>query len=71
MITVYSTNPPCPKCKVLEKKLDEAGIEYEIINDVEKIKAKGYGNCYMPLVEAEGRVMDFSDAVKWVNAKGD
>ncbi len=71
MITVYSTNPPCPKCRVLEKKLDVAGIEYNIVDDVEEIKAKGYGNRYMPLVEADGQIMEFADAVKWVNRKGD
>lgn len=70
MITVYSTNPPCPKCRVLEKKLNDAGIKYDIVDDVEKIKAKGFGNRYMPLVEVDGQVMEFADAVKFANGKG-
>lgn len=71
MVTVYSTNPPCPKCRVLEKKFDELGIEYKVIDDVEKIKAKGYGDRYMPLVEAGGQILEFADAVKWANKEGD
>lgn len=71
MITVYSTEPPCPKCRVLEKKLDEAGIKYDIVNDADEIKAKGYGNRYMPLLEVDGQIMEFADAVKWANGKGD
>lgn len=70
MITVYSTNPPCPKCKVLKKKLDDAGIEYEVVDDVGKIIEKGYGNRYMPLVEADGQIMDFAASIKFVNEKG-
>ncbi|MCX4355809.1 MAG: hypothetical protein OSJ43_06245 [Oscillospiraceae bacterium] len=70
MITVYSTNPPCPKCKVLKKKLDEAGIEYTVVDDVDKIIEKGYGNRYMPLVENDGQIMDFAASIKFVNEKG-
>lgn len=70
MIIVYSTNPPCPKCRVLEKKLNDADIEYEFVDDIEKIKEKGYGNRYMPIVEVDGQVMEFADAVKFLNGKG-
>ncbi len=70
MITIYSTEPPCPKCKVIEKKLNQVGIEYDIINDAEQIKRKGYGNRFMPLVEVDGKLMEFAEAVKWANEKG-
>lgn len=69
-MTVYSTNPPCPKCRVLEKKLTEAGIDYEVVDEADKIKEKGYGNCYMPLLEVDGQIMNFTEAVKFVNGRG-
>ena len=39
-IVLFSTK--CPRCNVLEKKLQQKNISYEEVNDVEIMKEKGY-----------------------------
>ena len=63
---VYTTNPPCPKCKVLKKKLDEANIKYGVFDDVEEMIKMGFENVPMMKVD-EKIVLDFSEAIKWIN----
>ena len=62
-IVLYSTN--CPKCIVLEKKLTQKNIEFEVINDVKAIRKLGYLTA--PLLEVNGKIMDFKEAVDWIN----
>lgn len=61
-VTLYSTH--CPKCKVLELKLKQKNINYEEINDVEIMKAKGFMSA--PKLEVDGAVYEFKDAVEWI-----
>lgn len=58
---LYSTN--CPKCKVLEKKLDSIGIDYKIITDENLMISKGFTSA--PMLEVDGLLMDFGNAVRW------
>lgn len=63
-ITVYSTDPPCPKCKVLEKKLDEAGIKYDVINDTDTLKSIGFE--YFPVMKIDNTILNFKQAIDWI-----
>lgn len=54
----------CPRCKVLKMKLDQKGIEYENITDIEVMKAKGFQEA--PKLEIDGVVYDFKEAVEWI-----
>ena len=54
----------CPRCKVLKMKLDQSGIEYENVNDIEVMKAKGSAEA--PKLEVDGVVMNFKEAVEWI-----
>ena len=65
MNILYSTN--CPKCKVLETKLKSKNIEFEICNDVDLMLSKGIQQA--PYLEVDNELMDFSNAIKWVNEK--
>lgn len=65
MIKLYSTH--CPQCNALETKLQRAGIEYEICDDRELMLARGFKAA--PILETEEGVMNFSQAIKWVNSK--
>ena len=65
MNILYSTN--CPKCKVLETKLKNKNIEFEICNDVNLMLSKGIQQA--PYLEVDNELMDFSNAIKWVNEK--
>lgn len=50
---------------VLEKKLEKKGIEYTVVEDAETINSMGYAS--VPLLEVEGKVMEFVEANSWVN----
>ena len=63
MIILYTTG--CPRCHVLETKLKQKNIEYVECNDVEEMEKKGISS--VPCLDVEGDLMDFGNAVKWVN----
>lgn len=65
MITLYTTH--CPKCIVLEKKLEQKAIEFEICEDQDLMVEKGFMSA--PMLEVDGEVLDFTKAVAWVNEK--
>jgi glutaredoxin len=54
----------CPRCKVLKAKLDQKGIKYENINDVEVMKAKGFTEA--PKLEVGEVIYDFKEATEWI-----
>lgn len=67
MIRLYSTH--CPKCKVLEKKLQSKNIEFEIKDtkeDIDYLISKGYRSA--PILEVDEVFYKFEDANKFVNA---
>ena len=66
MITLYTID--CPKCKILEKKLEQANIKYETCKDTNIMTEKGFD--FMPVLDVDGQVMNFGEAVKWVNERG-
>ena len=63
-VVLYSTH--CPRCNVLEKKLQQKNIVYEEINDVEIMKEKGY--LTVPILEVDGKSMNFKEAFNYVNS---
>lgn len=64
MIKLYSTH--CPQCNTLEIKLNRAGIEYEICDDKEVMAALGLKAA--PALDIGDQILNFSQAVKWVNS---
>lgn len=62
-VIFHSTH--CPKCKVLEMKLQKKGIKYEENNDVEAMIAKGL--TMAPALEVDGVILGFAEANKWIN----
>lgn len=62
-VILYTTH--CPKCKVLTAKLKAKGVDYEEVTDIEIMKNKGFMSA--PMLEVDGKVMGFAEAVKWVN----
>lgn len=61
-VILYSTN--CPKCNVLEKKLNSSGIDYEVVTDVEIMERKGFQTA--PMLEVGDDIKDFKEAVDWL-----
>ena len=60
----------CPKCKVLEKKLKDKNVTFDVVDDTETILDVGRKNKIMsaPILEDDnGNVLNFENAVKFVN----
>ena len=64
-IILYSTG--CPKCNVLEAKLNSKGINYEVCRDIEIMRSKGMMTA--PNLEVDGKLMDFGAAIRWINTE--
>ena len=62
-IILHSTR--CPKCKILETKLNQKNIEYTENNNVDLMLEKGFTT--VPMLEVDGEVMDFKSANDWIN----
>lgn len=62
-IVMYSTG--CPKCRVLEAKLNAKGIEYTVCNDVVEMERLGFST--VPVLSVDGQNYEFSEAVKYIN----
>jgi len=66
MIKLYSND--CPKCKILKRKLDEAGVECEVVSDVDRMVEMGLTT--VPMLEVDEKMMDFMGALNWIKEEG-
>lgn len=67
-IKIYSTG--CPRCRVLESKLNKAHIEYEECDDIDVMRSMGITE--VPVIDiGDGELMNFVDACRWINAQDD
>ena len=64
MITLYTTG--CPRCAVLEKKLQGLGIAYETEVSIEKMQELGIMQA--PTLCVDGKMYDFIGANDWLNS---
>lgn len=63
-VILYSTG--CPKCDILKKKLNEKNIEFVEETSVKTMLELNITQ--VPVLCVNGKMMDFTEAVKWVNA---
>lgn len=70
-VTLYSTH--CPKCQILEKKLNQKGINYKLVDDNKEVVSFGKANKIMsaPILKVNEDVLDFSKANNWLNEVDD
>lgn len=61
-VILYSNH--CPQCLRLEALLKQKGITYEEVNDVDLMIGMGFRS--MPMLDVDGEVMKFADALKWL-----
>ena len=70
-IRLYSTH--CPKCRVVEKKLEQAQIQYDLIDAkenpevIEELTALGVQQ--MPVLMIDDKILGFSEIIKWIGAR--
>lgn len=65
MVTLFSTN--CPKCRVLEQKLNQKNINFNKNSDMDEVIEKGFMSA--PVLKIDDVYLDFTSAVKWVNGQ--
>lgn len=63
LVILYGTG--CPKCKILETKLNKKNIKYQEFTDVDKMLDMGIKS--VPYLKVDGKLMDFTEANDWVN----
>lgn len=61
-ITLYTTH--CPKCEVLYKKLEAAGLQFEICENVDELVDLGFKT--VPILKVDEEFLDFKKAVDWI-----
>ena len=62
-VILYSIG--CPKCNVLKKKLNDKNVQYIENDSVEEMV--GLGITEVPVLKTEEGLLNFSEAVKWLN----
>ena len=60
---LYTTG--CPLCKTLERKMNQAGLSYTIIDDENDMIKLGFQS--VPVLFAEDKYMNFSEAMKYID----
>lgn len=60
---LYSTN--CPKCNVLYNKLKNAGITFDVCEDVEPLIEMGYMSA--PILFDGEKYYTFEESIKMIN----
>lgn len=63
MVTLYSTG--CPRCDILKKKLDDKKIPFVLVTDEDVMLSMNLTQ--VPVLEVDGELMEYRDAVRWVN----
>lgn len=66
-VVLYSTG--CPKCKILEQKLNMKNISYEKTNDVSELIKRGFMSA--PVLRVGDEYLEFKAANDWVNEHGE
>lgn len=66
MVTLYSTH--CPKCMVLEQKLKQKNISFEVVDDTDAVVEYGreHNIKSAPILEIDGEPLDFMKALKFI-----
>lgn len=62
-IILYTVD--CPKCKVLEKKLNNANISFEVCKDTKIMAERNISK--LPMLEVDGEMLTFKEAVDMIN----
>ena len=67
IIDLYTTH--CPRCSVLEKKLEAKNIQYYEHDNVDEMLAMGFKSA--PVLLVDGQRYNFQEAVKFINSLGE
>lgn len=65
-VILFSTH--CPKCMVLQKKLQAANIDYDENCNVDEMLEMGIRQA--PMLKVDDELLDFSQAIAWLASQG-
>lgn len=65
-IVLYGNS--CPKCKVLKIKLEKENLNFTESEDAELLEKLGFKS--YPVLKVGDKFMNFADAFKWINDRG-
>lgn len=65
-VVLYTTG--CPRCKVLESKLNIKGIAYTEVNDIDEMVSLGIETA--PVLKVGDKLLKFAEAVDFANKGG-
>lgn len=60
-VILFSTG--CPRCRILENKLEQQNIEFETCKDTDVMITRGLQSA--PALDVDGTIMEFVEAIKW------
>jgi glutaredoxin len=63
-IMILYTTPTCPKCKVIKMKLEKAGINYTVNENIEDMERIGIRS--VPVLQKDGQLLDFNAIVQFL-----
>lgn len=63
-VVIY-TQPGCPKCAVLKRKLQSKDVAYQECQDIDTMIDLGIKN--VPVLRTDSEVLQFAEAVKYIN----
>lgn len=66
-VILFTTH--CPRCKALELKLNKKNIKFEESEDINAMLSAGLKSA--PGLSVNGKMMDFTAAVQWINSQED
>ena len=62
-VILFSTH--CPKCRIIEMKLQQKQIPFEVRDDVDEMRQLGFKTA--PYLKVENSLLEFAAAVRWIN----
>lgn len=62
-VKLYTTH--CPKCKILEERLNEKKVKYEVIDNIEELQKMNFKS--VPNLEIDGKIYNYLDSIKYLN----
>ena len=62
-IVLYSTG--CTMCRALKQRLDEAKIEYQVEDDIDKMMSLGFTT--VPMLQVDDKILTYKEAISYIN----
>ena len=62
-VKLYTTH--CPKCKILEERLNEKKVKYEVIDNIDELQKMNFKS--VPNLEIDGKIYNYLDSIKYLN----